>query len=140
VVDAVSDKIATFRKGEVRLKDGGDNTTHGIDWGFEGERPRHWAKIEVHEGYGKDEPQATEKIVERIIDCLNHPIIEVPGRDRMLHLGALGLLADCSVHLAGAEAEEMRQSIEACLSDAVKAGIIYRYKRILNHIEILPCD
>ena len=59
--------------------------------------------------------------------------------DRTLnHLGALGLLADLSLQLQdGKESEEWRDSIELCLREAEKLGMI-RVKRVLSRMEVEP--
>lgn len=57
--------------------------------------------------------------------------------ERMNHLGALGLLAEISVHIAGPEADELRESIEMCFEDAKKLGLI-RWHRVLNRFDVEP--
>ena len=58
----------------------------------------------------------------------------------MRYLGALGLLAECSVYLPNDdEGEEMRQQIIVAFTDA-EATHPLRWRRILNRLEILPYD
>ena len=48
------------------------------------------------------------------------------------YLGCLGLLADCAVYVP----EDLREMIEAAITDAIDAGEPIRYRRIINHIEV----
>ena len=58
--------------------------------------------------------------------------------ERMILLGALDLLARCSVNLSSADEdeEEMRELIWQCLTDAQDAGIPIKIKRTLSRIEV----
>lgn len=56
------------------------------------------------------------------------------------HLGALGLLATCAVHLQSdveENADELRDAIERCFEDAAALGMI-RWRRILSRFEVEP--
>lgn len=58
---------------------------------------------------------------------------------RTQYLGCLGLLADCSVHIAGYESDELRDSIETAMMDAERMKLV-RWRRILNRIEVVPYE
>lgn len=55
----------------------------------------------------------------------------------MNHLGTIALLAECSLHLSGPEAEELRDQINCCLTDASRLELI-KFKRILSSFEVEP--
>jgi hypothetical protein len=55
-----------------------------------------------------------------------------PGELFWIDLGALGLLCECSVHVP----EDLREMIDAALSDAQEANPELKVRRILNRFEI----
>ena len=55
--------------------------------------------------------------------------------EHMRYLGALGLLAECSVYVP----EELRESIEAAMADATRENPQLAWKRILNRIQLEVC-
>jgi hypothetical protein len=52
--------------------------------------------------------------------------------EHMRYLGALGLLADCSVHVP----EDLREMIERALTEACAAYAYLKWRRILDRLEI----
>lgn len=50
------------------------------------------------------------------------------------YLGALGVLAECSVYVP----EDVRESIERCFADAVQHHPTLQYRRVLDRLEIEP--
>jgi hypothetical protein len=52
--------------------------------------------------------------------------------EHMRYLGALGLLADCSVHVP----EDLREMIERALTEACAAYPYLKWRRILDRLEV----
>lgn len=55
----------------------------------------------------------------------------------MRYAGAIGLLCECSVHLKGPDADDLRDSIEQAVSDWCD-GSGWTWKRILDSIDVEP--
>jgi hypothetical protein len=56
--------------------------------------------------------------------------------EHMRYLGALGLLMECSVYVP----EDLRECIESAFQDACAANDHWKWRRILNRIEIIVMD
>ena len=60
-------------------------------------------------------------------------------RERVAYVGALDLLARCSISLTNSgdeSAEDLRDAIIEALNTAQELGVPIKYKRILNRIDI----